>query len=274
MANGAPFGQTSWKFLRDFEAYGGEEQFVTSGFDALPKSMAVDLDVRFRQKVEAIEYADNRVRVTTGDTTFTGDFVVVTVSLGVLQSNAVTFAPELSEAKQRAIERMGMGNVNKIGLAFPKPFWPIDKHALVHATDNMGEYPTFINMARYSDQPVLLAMIPQSYRNALEGVPNATLAKEAYAVLQAMYGTNIPAPTKIVRSTWQADPLFRGAFSYNKIDAEGEDRDILAQPIGDKIFFAGEATHRKKYGSVGGAYDTGQRAAREVFHATRPPDMT
>lgn len=274
IGNGSPFSETSWKYLRDFEAYGGEEQFVISGFDALPKSMAATLDIRFNQKVEAIDYSGDRVRVTTRDTTFSSEFVVVTVSLGVLQSNAVTFIPELPENKQVAIERMGMGNLSKVGLRFPKPFWPVDRHALVHGTDTFGEYPTFINMMRYTNEPVLLAMIPQSYRNALEDLPDKMIAREAHAVLQGMYGTNIPAPTGLVRSSWQNDPLFRGSFSYNKIGAEGADRDDLARSMANKVFFAGEATHRKKYGSVGGAYHSGERAAREILQATRLLQMT
>ncbi|MFP6582986.1 MAG: NAD(P)/FAD-dependent oxidoreductase [Candidatus Hydrogenedentota bacterium] len=274
IASGSPFAQASWKNLRDYEAYSGPEQMVINGFDALPKLLSEFLDVRFKTTVKAIDYSGDEIRVVTDNTTFTADYVVVTVSLGVLQAKGIEFVPELPEHKQRAIGRMGMGNVNKIGLRFPEIFWPIDSHALVHGSDTIGEFSSFINIARYTWEPVLLAMIPESYRDALEGVPDETVVREAYAVLQGMYGSRIPAPTQVVRSEWKADPLFRGATSYNKIGALSEDRDDLAQSVDRKLFFAGEATHRKKYGSVGGAYVTGQRAMRDILQATTLPKMT
>lgn len=274
IANGSPFSQTSWKNLRDYEAYKGPEQMVINGFDALPELLSEFLDVRFKKTVKTIDYSGDEIRIETNDATFTADYVVVTVSLGVLQANGIEFVPELPQNKHRAISRMGMGNLNKIGLRFPEIFWPIDSHALVHGSDQIGEYSSFINIARYTREPVLLAMIPESYRDALEGVPDETVAREAYAVLQGMYGSRIPAPTQVVRSEWKADPLFRGAVSYNKIGALDGDRDDLAQSVDRKLFFAGEATHRNKYGSVGGAYVTGQRAMREILQATTLPKMT
>lgn len=42
-------------------------------------------------------------------------------------------------------------------------------------------------------------------------------------------------------------------------------RTQLAQPVGERLFFAGEATERKTFGTVHGAYISGQRAAREVL---------
>lgn len=266
--NGSSFTDTSWKYIRDFEEYDGGDQYVLNGLDAFPKLLANDLDIRKGQTVQAVEYGETGVRVTTQKNEFVADFVVVTVSLGVLQSGSITFSPPLPEKTAQAIEHLGMGQLNKIAIRYPKQFWPTDSHALVHGSDVQGKFVAFINIARYSGQPVLVTMIPASYKAAMTGVETEAVIREAHAVLQGMYGANIPAPIKSVRSDWGTDPFTRGCFSYNRIGARTLDRDDLAESVSGRVFFAGEATHKKKYGSVSGAYISGERAAREVYRAT------
>jgi monoamine oxidase len=271
--NGASFSDTSWKFIRDFEEYKGDEQFVTNGYDALPNLLSEGLDIRKNQNVQAIEYDEQGVRVTTQRTSIQADFAIITVSLGVLQAESITFSPELPWRKKRAINRMGMGQVNKIAIRYPKQFWPEGHHALVHGTHNRGNFPAFINMAKYTQEPVLLTQVCTSHKNALTGMSKQDAVHEAHEILRGMYGSGIPYPTKAVRSDWGENPFVLGAFSYNKTGAKTQDRSDLADSIVGRLFFAGEATHRKKYGSVSGAYISGQRAAREVLQATPEPKL-
>jgi lysine-specific histone demethylase 1 len=46
--------------------------------------------------------------------TYRADAVLVTVPLGVLKENVITFDPPLPEEKQSAIDRLGFGNLNKV----------------------------------------------------------------------------------------------------------------------------------------------------------------
>lgn len=271
VANGSPFSEASWKMVRDYSEYGGLDQYVTNGYEALPDYLAQDLDIRLNQQVQSIDYTTGPVKITTQDAVLEANYVVVTASLGVLKSNSINFLPQLPWRKQRAIERMGMGTINKIAMRFPKIFWP-DTSALAHGTKTYGEFPVFINLDVYTEgtDPVLIALLPESYRNALEGVSDEDAVREAYQVLQGMYGSDIPAPIGAVRTQWQSNPFIRGAFSYNKLGAESKDHDDLAASIENRLFFAGEATHRKKYGSVAGAYLSGQRVTREILEASAP----
>jgi monoamine oxidase len=64
---------------------------------------------------------------------------------------------------------------------------------------------------------------------------------------------------------WQKDPFAGGAYSYipvGGIDAPSQ----LARPLGDTLFFAGEATNTEGHqGTVHGAIASGLRAAREIL---------
>jgi len=67
---------------------------------------------------------------------------------------------------------------------------------------------------------------------------------------------------------WQADPFARGAYSYTLVGGEGAG-EMLASPVEDTLFFAGEATHAGPSGTVAGALASGYRAAAEILTAKR-----
>lgn len=263
--NASPLTEASWKFARENESAPGGDQFITNGYDRLPKLMAAGLDIRTDTVVKKIDYDRKPVRLETNKGALRADRVVLTVSLGVLQSQGIDFSPALPIEKQEVIGRMGMGTLNKIILRYPEPFWPTDKHAIVHGVDVRGKYAAFVNLIRYTGHPILVGMVPESYRGALDDVPDADVFREAHAVLQGMYGRRIPEPTGLLRTQWKSNPYMRGAFSYNKLGAFGKDRDVLAEPLNDCLFFAGEATHRRRFGSVNGAYLSGLRTVDEIL---------
>ncbi len=263
--NASPLTEASWKYAREYETPAGGEQFVVNGFDRLPNMMAAGLDIRPGTAVKKIEYDRRPIRVETNKGTLRADRVVITVSLGVLQAQGIEFSPQLPVDKQEVIARMGMGTLNKVVLRYPEAFWAEDKHAIVHGVDVRGEFAAFVNLTRYTGHPILVAMVPESYRNALDGVPDAEVYREAHGVLQGMYGRRIPEPTGVLRTRWKSDPHVRGAFSYNRLGALGKDRDVLAESVGESLFFAGEATHRHRFGTVNGAYLSGLRVVSEIL---------
>lgn len=71
-------------------------------------------------------------------------------------------------------------------------------------------------------------------------------------------------PTGYIRTNWSRDPYALGAYSYF---AKGSDRRhtrALAAPVGDRLFFAGEATHPEYNSTVHAALEAGQIAADAV----------
>jgi monoamine oxidase len=64
---------------------------------------------------------------------------------------------------------------------------------------------------------------------------------------------------------WDNDPFSRGAYSYVGVNGLEAQR-LLASPVENTLFFAGEATVTQgAIGTVHGAMATGKRAAREVI---------
>lgn len=75
---------------------------------------------------------------------------------------------------------------------------------------------------------------------------------------------SVPAPASAVRSGWTADPFSRGAVSFTPVGVQPSAREALAEPLGRRVFFAGEATDADDPGTMRGAVRSGVRAAGQV----------
>lgn len=232
---------------------------VGGGYDRLVASLAQGLQIRTEQEVTRIEYDAAGVRVLAGSTTWTADLAVITLPLGVLKAKRVSFQPELPERKRAAIEKLEMGALNKIALHYPRRFWP-EKEFLGYLPGQGAGFRHFV-ASPLADEPVLTAIAVGDHARELEKRNDREIAAEAHRTLQKMLGNQIPAPERFLATRWGADRFARGAYSYVPLGASGDDYDALAEPVQDRLLFAGEATHRQFPATVHGAYLSGLREA-------------
>ncbi|MDR6905279.1 putative NAD/FAD-dependent oxidoreductase [Agromyces sp. 3263] len=80
----------------------------------------------------------------------------------------------------------------------------------------------------------------------------------------------VPVPSTMRRSRWRADPFARGAFSYDAVGTTPRLRESLAEPVGDRLWFAGEACSADAPGTLTGARDSGLAAAAQVARLAEP----
>jgi hypothetical protein len=60
-----------------------------------------------------------------------------------------------------------------------------------------------------------------------------------------------------------------GAMSAATLNGQPMRR-VLMEPIGNRIYFAGEAVHETLWGTVGGAWESGERAAEAILKRWAP----
>jgi monoamine oxidase len=264
ISEGARFAELSARGSGDYHELTGGDHLVVSGYDTLARHLARGLEIRKGIAVDAINSQGPQVRIETRSGTLPADRVVVTVPLGVLQAGRIQFTPALPAGKQAAIQRVGMGLINKIALRFEQPFWPREAPVLTYAGQPRGKYPLFVNLAHFAGQPLLVCLVPPSFENALENLTPAAAQAGLLEVLRTMFGSKVPAPTAVLQTRWKSDPWSLGSYSFDKLGAVATDRDALAAPIDGRLFFAGEATHRTMFSTVHGAYLSGLRAAAEI----------
>lgn len=78
----------------------------------------------------------------------------------------------------------------------------------------------------------------------------------------------MPDPIQTICTRWGSDPLSYGSYSHVSVNSSGKDYDILAESVGNRLFFAGEATSRYYPATMHGAFLSGLREASRIYQAT------
>ena len=204
------------------------------------------------------------------------DAVAITVPVGVLRASpgetgAIAFAPALPDDTQNAIDHLAMGPVVKLGLRFRHAFWEtVDDGRYADAAFFMagvGPFPTFWTL-RPMRAPMLVAWAGGPHGAALTSADEPAILRAALDQLNVLFGGRADPHGELVAAyvhDWMSDPFARGAYSYVTVGG-GDAREVLARPLADTLFFAGEATaSAEEGGTVAGALESGFRAARQVL---------
>jgi monoamine oxidase len=202
---------------------------------------------------------------------------IVTLPLGVLQlppaaPAAVRFSPVLT-AKQSALTGLAVGPVIKVILRFRSAFWEeLDEGRYRRAAFLLAPgraFPTFWTTLPLR-APLLIAWTAGPNAARLAGADRAELVRLALDSLQIIFGKRVALRRQLEDAylhDWQADPFACGAYSYVTAGAT-DARKALARPLQRTLFFAGEAADTQgESGTVAGALQSGQRAARQVLGA-------
>jgi monoamine oxidase len=194
--------------------------------------------------------------------------VVLSVSTGVLQAEKIKFIPELPEWKQEAIRGLPMGLMNKIALTFKSDIFGGEESNYALSTSSVESGP---------DKNVLFLLKPQGHNAAVvftggdqawrwEKKSDKECIEFAKDKLRECFGDAVDAELDQATVTrWGSNPFTLGAYSAASPGCT-QQREELARPVDDKLFFCGEAaTVPELNGSVAGAYQSGKRAAEEVL---------
>lgn len=263
----------------DFEAgndaliLGGYGNFVESyGKTALPHTC-------LNTKVVKVQTSGSGVTVTAEKgAVFKGKKVLVTVSTGVLLKGGITFDPPLPDDKQNALKQLPMGVLNKVILQFQAGTVPGEPHKLPLQTDEGVSMDD--RWVLYGGDPadpkddlafvffpgktnIVIAFAGGDRARAWEQEDNRPFVEATFKALDAMCGCN--ARTYLqgtpVTTHWASSPISFGA--YSAANPSGTDwRAILAAPVDNRLYFAGEATYNSEYnGSYAAAYNSAIVAA-------------
>ena len=254
----------------DGKGFGGGDRAFPKGYHQVIEVLARGLEIRRGVQVRSVKARGKRVTVKSREASWEADAVVVALPLGVLKHGIVRFDPGVGSAREKAVERLGFGTLNKVALRFPRTFWPDDVDFLGYQSRTHGEYPVVLNAARLVKEPVLMAFTGGTFAERMESRSLETVRGEVMAMLRTIFGSAVAEPTALVRSTWHSDPLAGGSYSHLRVGADAADFDVLARPLSERVLFAGEATNRDYPGTVHGAHLSGLRAAREAAAVLAP----
>ena len=264
--------------------YSDHEVIFPGGYSQIIDKLTEELDIRHNHVVTKVDYRENVVKVTVVSKTnpeqiseFKSFYVLSTLPLGVLKDSIsnkkildteegiVKFVPDLPSEKKDAINKIGMGTLNKVFLIFDEPFWTSDleQNFITVLREDETQWALFFNFYKYLKEPILLAFNSGKYGQELEKFSDEEIVDIAMSNLRDIY-PNAPYPKDYKITRWSSDPFTRGSYSYTAVNSNPADYRKLAENVNARLFFAGEATVPEAWGTVHGAYLSGIRAANEI----------
>ncbi|WP_417684168.1 flavin monoamine oxidase family protein [Roseibium sp.] len=253
--------------LDEDDAFGGPDVILLQGYDQITQLLAHGLAVRLGEPVLEIRHDDVKATVVTAKASYTADHVICAVPLGVLKAGSIAFSPALPKSHEKAIKRLGFGQVAKLALTFDHVFWPEEPHFLFHASRRRGEWPTIVNLNALTGQKTLMMICAGDAAISADRQSDDDLVAGAMTVLRRLFGTDIPAPDNFLRSAWSQDPFCRGAYSFAAYGSRPKDFANLGSSASATLHFAGEHTSADYRGTVHGAYLSGLQIAERLLTA-------
>lgn len=262
---GGDISKLSSKYFYDDEEFNGSDVIITNGYDKVTDYLSQGIDIRLNTRVSAIDYSSPNIKVSTNTDVIEAAYVIVSVPLGVLKNNAISFTPALPANKATAIVKTNMGNVNKFLLIWNSPFWDTNLQYIGYTPDTKGKFNYFLNVKKFTTANALMTFAFGDYATVTESMSDSEIRNEVMLHLKSIYGNSIPNPTNMLRTKWGQNVNTYGAYSYATNGTTTADFDTLAKSINNKLFFAGEHTNREYRGTVHGAYLSGIREADKII---------
>jgi polyamine oxidase len=238
------------------------------GYRRLVEAMAAGVDLRLGVEVAEIACSAGAVQVRCADgTSEDGSHVVVTVPLGVLKRGAPRFRPALPPDRLAAIERLGFGRYEKVALRFDEPFWRTAglPHAMIFPRDSSAPAVWAIGLDAFGAGPVLVFQIFHSAAGHVLGAEPDDAAQWVLDLLADAIGRSCPAPAAVAVTSWANDRYSGGAYTHIPPGADPADADVLGEPIGGRLLFAGEHTQSTRLAYADGAMTSGIREAKRLL---------
>ncbi len=267
------------------DAIGGDHSYrLVSGYQSIPLQLFAGTKnaasrLRLNSVVERIEWQTGSVAVQIrSDEVVKARRAIVTVPLGVLQSGPTTegplhFDPEPVEILEAA-RSLAFGQVFRVVLRFREAFWEAHEQ-FADAGFLLSDEPLFPTWwtTLAVRAPILTGWSAGPHADALLGKSSSEIIACATASLARITSRSAQQLGRLIEAAyfhdWHADPYARGAYSYVPAGALPM-RKLLAQPVNDTLFFAGEATEQNGHSAtVHGAIASGIRAAHQVLAADR-----
>lgn len=248
-----------------YEVHGYGDSVLACGMQPLVERLAAGLDIRLGAVVRAVAHSMDGVRITTDDGEYRAQRAIITLPLGVLKAGAVRFEPPLPPTKQAAIDRLGFGALAKLRVRFAAAHWPRHIYAFGLIPPLGQAAPAVaVNELPISGAPALILPIGAPDSAMVERMSDAERCIWVMAILRHNFGADLPDPIAIDATGWVDDPHARGTYSYVATGGDASDFASLAAPIGDQLWFAGEATSPHQWATMHGAYVSGLSAAAAI----------
>ena len=238
---------------------------VREGLGSVVAGAAAGLDVRLQTPVQAIDWSGPGVTLHTPSGRVDARAVIVTAPTTTLAEQRIRFDPELPATLQEAWHAVPLGFANKVFFRVTPGALPYE--GTTHFIGTRTSSHTCSYAVRPAGQEVLLAYFGGRFARDLEqrGELEAFARQELAGIFGSAFEQQIRAT---LTAGWSQDPWSRGSYSAARPGC-AHMREAMAQPVAERLFFAGEACSTEHFGTIHGAWESGLRAAAQVLRVVQ-----
>jgi monoamine oxidase len=228
------------------------------GLGTLITKLGEQAPVALSSPVSRIAWSSRDVGVETQGGKIAARAVIVTVSTNVLTSGAIKFTPDIPKRTLDAASKLGLGSYDRIMLQLPgNPLGLSRDDSLIEQSNSTRTALMFANIGGSS---LCSIDVGGAFGRELSEQGEKAMVAFAREWITKLFGSEAAAAVQKTSVTrWNASPYVMGAMSAASPGGQLS-RKILTEPIGN-VFLAGEATHETLWGTVDGAWESGERAA-------------
>ncbi|MCX8483460.1 MAG: NAD(P)/FAD-dependent oxidoreductase, partial [Crocinitomicaceae bacterium] len=241
-------------------------KFQETYFDLIDQQIASQVkdNLKLNTIVSKIDYSQSSIEITdTNNNVYSAGKIIITVPITILKSNSIQFIPAFTSEKKDAFSKIGMDAGMKVFLKFSSKFF--DQNII--GGEICGAYADE-SIGKTGNDNVLLAFVMGKQAEYLTGLgSDLAITNALLQELDLMY--NGQATASFLSShiqNWTTNPFVQGAYSYSTVGM-GNARQIAAQTIDKKLYFAGEAMNTNgHHQTVHGAVESGYNAVRNLLN--------
>jgi monoamine oxidase len=187
---------------------------------------------------------------------------VITVSSNVLAAGNIKFTPDIPKRQLDAAAKLSLGSYDHIALQLPgNPLGLAHDEIIIEQSSSTRTGLLFANIGASS---LCSIDVGGSFGRDLAAQGEPAMIAFAVEWLTKLFGSDAAAAVKKSSATrWDVAPFALGAMSSAAPGGQPS-RKILTEPVGC-MFLAGEATHETMWGTVDGAWESGERAAEAAL---------
>ncbi len=265
-----------------------EGQFrIDNGYGALIDFLKSDCErkgcsFQFDTTIKKVEWKKNEVRLLSADgRSYRAEKVVITVPLGILQSNSsskghIEFDPSLPSIMQAA-NAMGYGEVIKYILEFNEPFWENKNMVGKKVVKNLGFLFSDAAIPTWWSQeprkfPILTGWLGGPRVREMRSMNDDKLMQLALDSLALIFSIDHAVLNEKLVAwrvfNWAGNDFSLGGYAYNSLN-RNKHLSVLRTPVASTIFFSGEALAKgPTLGTVEAALASGLHTAEQILRSS------
>jgi monoamine oxidase len=232
------------------------------GLGTLVGKLAEQIPITLSTPANRIAWSGRDVMVETPAGKIAARAAIITVSSNVLSAGNIKFTPDIPKRQLDAAAKLSLGSYDHIVLQLPgNPLGLARDDVLIEQSNSTR---TAMLLANMGGSSLCSIDVAGSFGRDLSAQGEPAMIAFGIEWLTKLFGSEATAAVKKSSATrWNAAPFALGAMSSAAPGAQPS-RKILTEPVGC-MFLAGEATHETLWGTVDGAWESGERAAEAAL---------